>query len=315
MSDEPLFSQVDLPFQFLYSNRYMVAQIKAPAKINLHLDILERRADGYHNLLSIFQSVALFDTITISRGKKGSGCTVKGDFPFPQEENIIKKAVKSFEYAGGKKLDLKIEVKKRIPIGAGLGGGSSDAAATVSCLQTLFPDHVTGGKIKEILCGLGSDVPYFYTAAAALVSGRGENINPLDPRTDYHLVIVFPGFQVNTALAYQWLDKDREGGRKEKRFSEDDLVALYMNNEKEKWDFSNSFLKAIMSRYPVIHTIISDIYSSGAFYGNISGSGSAMFGLYRQKIQAETGFGYLKKKYPFVFYVNPLDKKPVPVLK
>ncbi|MBN2535609.1 MAG: 4-(cytidine 5'-diphospho)-2-C-methyl-D-erythritol kinase [Spirochaetales bacterium] len=293
----------------------MTVKTKAPAKINLHLDILERRADGYHNLLSIFQSVDLFDTLIINMKKKGSGCIIKGGFPFPQGENIVKKAVELFEKAGRKELDMEIHIKKRIPFGAGLGGGSSDAAATVSCLYTLFPGVVAEEKIQEILEDLGSDVPYFYYTAAALVSGRGEIIKPLIPRTDYHLVVVYPGFQVDTSLAYQWLDKEREGGKKEKLPGEDDLITMYRSEEKEKWGFSNSFFRVIINQYPAIYTIISDMYSSGAFYGNISGSGSAVFGLYREKYQAKAGFGCLKRKYPFVFYTNPLDKKPVTVLK
>jgi 4-diphosphocytidyl-2-C-methyl-D-erythritol kinase len=293
----------------------VIVQIKAPAKINLHLDVLDRQDNGYHPIVSIFQSIGLCDTISIRKGKAGRGCILNGEFPVPREENIIIKAVRSFEKVYGKSLDLDIEGTKSIPAGAGLGGGSSDAAATVACLHTLFPGVVTQAQIKRILEILGSDVPFFYSAAAALVTGRGEHIEPLEPRTDYSLVVVFPGFQIHTGKAYQWLDTDRERRKIKKTLSKEELLARYINDKNEKWGFSNSFLHVIMQRHPDIMTIISDIYSSGAYYGNISGSGSAIFGLYRDKKQAEAGFGYLKKKYPYVFCTNPLDKRPLPVLK
>ena len=117
-------------------------RIQAPAKINLHLDVLEKREDGYHNLISLFQSVALFDTLVVEVKNRTPGCAIHGDFPFPEDDNIIKKAAVAFLKESGKELFLDIEILKRIPIGAGLGGGSSNAAAILSCLTTLFPDSL-----------------------------------------------------------------------------------------------------------------------------------------------------------------------------
>ncbi|MBN2442374.1 MAG: 4-(cytidine 5'-diphospho)-2-C-methyl-D-erythritol kinase [Spirochaetales bacterium] len=292
----------------------MRIRIQAPAKVNLHLDVLDKRTDGYHNIISLFQSVSFFDTLVIRMENEATGCTIKGDFPFPQEDNIIKKAAEAFLRASGKKRFLEIDVQKRIPIGAGLGGGSSDAAAVISCLNEVLPNSLSEEKITDILQDLGSDVPYFYVATAALVTGRGETVQPLIPRTDYSILIIYPGLQVQTAGAYSWLDITRAKRQVRKQYREKDVIDTYRYNTIETWGFSNSFKEILMQQYPLLESIISDIYTSGALYGNITGSGSALFGLYRKDNEAGAAFGYLKTKYPFVFLTKPLDKIPLPVL-
>ena len=178
-----------------------------------------------------------------------------------------------------------------------------------------MPGSLSEEKIKCILKDLGSDVPYFYTAGAAIVTGRGENIKSLFPRIGYSLVIVFPGFKVQTEQAYTWLDKERVGKNIRKKYEIEDLKKRYMHNPIEEWRFINSFKEIIIKKYPVLQTIISDIHATGALYVNITGSGSALYGLYKEESKAGAACGYLKSKYPFVILTKPLDKKPIPVLQ
>ena len=164
--------------------------VSAPAKINLHLGVLGARGDGYHDIVSLFQAVSLCDDISVSRGGTDGEIDLRGCSAVPVERNIITAAICGFRRETGLTSGVRVRVEKRIPMAAGLGGGSSDAAATLRCLCALFPDAMSPPAMLSLGAELGSDVPFFLVAAAALVEGRGERVCPVKPRTDYAVVAV-----------------------------------------------------------------------------------------------------------------------------
>jgi len=163
--------------------------LKAPAKVNLHLEILGRRGDGFHEILSLFQAVSLFDRIALRSLKVTGQVRVACTAPIPAERNIVTAALRAFRAKTGIEEGIDLRVWKSIPIGAGLGGGSSDAAATLRGLNGMFGRPLDGGLLAELAAGLGSDVPFFLEGGTALVGGRGERVTRVAGRGDYRIVL------------------------------------------------------------------------------------------------------------------------------
>jgi 4-diphosphocytidyl-2-C-methyl-D-erythritol kinase len=288
--------------------------IKAPAKINLHLDIRKRRSDGYHNLWSIFQIVSLFDTIKIRSLKNNGMCRLNGNFGFPDAENIITKAYKSYSAITGITTGIDVDVDKVIPTGAGLGGGSSDGAAIIRALEAFFERPLDDDDLKRCALELGSDVLFFLKASTAVVSGKGEIIESILPRNDYHIVIIYPGFGVETKKAYEWLDYENHFPGKDQR-TDNQLVKSYLSDPVPEWKYYNSFTDVLRKRYKVYDTIFEQFKDSGGLYSNITGSGSSVFGIYDDEVKARKALYVFLKSYNVVFCVKPLDKIPLPVLQ
>jgi len=272
----------------------------APAKVNLHLCVKDRRKDGFHNIESVFLAVNFGDTLyfKVLNGEN----TVKIDMiglkhPIPTEENIIFKAVSLFRERTGFKTGVKIRVKKRIPLGGGLGGGSTDAAAVLLALNKLAGSPCSRENLSEMAALLGSDVPFFiHEINAALVTGRGEHISPINaPKLS--LVLVNPGFRSETAAAYRFIDENRT--------SVPDGIGESVKNggfdEKFYSLFSNDFLS--FSPEPaksVYNEIVSSLRELGAQYANLSGSGATCFGVFADFRQAKRAVKFLRKNRPFV---------------
>lgn len=181
-------------------------EIKAYAKINLELNILGKLADGYHKINSIFQAVTLYDTINISKIKKGF--ELIGNFVCSPDKNLVSKAKNSLEEIIQDSLPCRIDLQKSIPISAGLGGGSSDAAATLLGLNELFKLNLNIKKLVEIGLKIGSDVPFFlFNQGTARVKGRGEIVKPVKIEIPNFYVIARPHKRVNTAEMYLIHDK------------------------------------------------------------------------------------------------------------
>jgi 4-diphosphocytidyl-2-C-methyl-D-erythritol kinase len=291
----------------------------APAKVNLHLDVGSQRPDGYHSLISLFQAVSLYDTISFHTIGEGRGCNIRGDCPVPPEKNIIKKTYELFMNETGLEEGIEVEIRKTIPEGAGLGGGSSDAAATLICLNHLFHLSMPDRKLADLAVKLGSDVLFFCKAEAAIVKGRGDVVRPVVPRSDFSLVIVCPDFRISTPVAYRWLDQERGGkefsGDCDPGFTEEEIIAIYEEGDISTWRFFNSFTPVLEKRFPVFQAIKNNIRAAGALFTGISGSGSAVFGLFIKSSCAERALVQLKEKYTKVFVVKPLDKKPQCIVK
>ncbi|MCX7788300.1 MAG: 4-(cytidine 5'-diphospho)-2-C-methyl-D-erythritol kinase [Spirochaetes bacterium] len=288
--------------------------VLAPAKVNLHLEVFPPREDGYHPILSLFQSISWFDELEIRSLKEKDTCEIEGEWSIPQKENLIWKAVSAFrrvtDFHGG----IRINVRKNIPMGAGLGGGSSDAASTLLGLNSLCGQPLKEDMLSALGATLGSDVPFFCQTSLAMVSGRGERISPIRSRRDYNIVVVVPPFQVSTREAYQWIDQEKGWTRPEESKGGENLETLF-HGPIEKWDFFNAFQPILEKRYTVYQKILETFQETGALFSSISGSGSSMFGVYRSAEEAHEGEEELKQHFSIVKVTIPLDRRPIPILE
>jgi 4-diphosphocytidyl-2-C-methyl-D-erythritol kinase len=279
--------------------------LNAPAKVNLHLEVRDLQPGGYHEILSVVHSVPLYDSIHIRSLKEKKALRVYCDPPLSDGPNIAAAAVRLFRAASGLESGVEIRIEKRIPIGAGLGGGSSDAAAVLAGLNRVFANPLTPGQLRELAAGLGSDVCFFLHGPAALMSGRGEKIEDLAPGEGYVFVLVYPGFPISTAAAYRWLDEDEE---RDRRISTpEDLKVQFEEQAPLSWKFFNSFQSTIERRYPLIRRVIGDLDEAGADLVTLSGSGSAVLGVFTDARAAGSAHKLLHRRYPGAWLLVPLQ--------
>jgi 4-diphosphocytidyl-2-C-methyl-D-erythritol kinase len=186
-------------------------KLRAPAKVNLSLRILGKRPDGFHDLESLVTPISLADEISIATGI-GQGVRVHCDDPtVPQDDsNLAAVAARQFHSHTGIRFDARISIKKHIPSGAGLGGGSSDAAAVLVALDSIFETHLGSDGLEKIAANIGSDVPFFIRRVPAWMRGRGEEIEPTELSQKLTLVLIKPPFGVETPWAYKHLAKSVE---------------------------------------------------------------------------------------------------------
>jgi 4-diphosphocytidyl-2-C-methyl-D-erythritol kinase len=250
--------------------------------VNLDLRVLGARADGYHELRTVFQSIDLHDLLT-ARERPGPltlRCRTAG-IPL-DERNLVWKAAAALWTALGRPgapADAVVTIDKQIPVEAGLGGGSADAAAALQVLA-----RVWGGApvslLREVAAGIGSDVPFFLSGGTALGLGRGEEIYPLVDLPRHWLAVVRPPFGVSTAEAYSWYDEDRAAGLRE---PPQELQILPVPWPTRAAQMINDLEPPVMRRHPEIGAIKALLKESGAVAAAMSGSGSAVFGLFRTR--------------------------------
>lgn len=249
------------------------------AKINLDLRVLGTRPDGYHDLRTVFQSLALFDnvTVTVRRGPLTVTCD-EPDIPTDRRNLVWKAASLLHRTATGKAAprDLLIDLRKRVPSEAGLGGGSSNAAMTLLALNQLWKLDLDLGSLSRIGARLGADVPYFLHGGTALGLGRGDDIYPLADMPPVHVVILRPGFGVSTADAYSWFDEER---RRPKAAASRPVPPGW-----PAWSASlrNDLEIPVVGHHPAIGRIRQSLIDAGATFAAMSGSGSAVFGLFER---------------------------------
>ena len=279
--------------------------VASRAKINLHLTVLDRRPDGFHNLESIFLAVDFGDTLHFMpcEGENSLDITMEGLSDIPLEKNTIFKAVSLFRNKTDFTQGLKIKAEKRIPLGGGLGGGSSNAAATLLSLNKLAAFPLSREQLLEMAAGIGSDVPFFiYETAAAFVTGRGEHIEPLDAPKLF-IVLVNPGFPSDTGAAFRLLDESRnlsnnlssiKSVQSRKDFFSGDAPINYKN-------LNNDFLSIFPEHEKSVYDeIIFQLKELGAEYANLSGAGSTCFGIFNERDLAQKAALFLKNKWNFV---------------
>jgi len=251
------------------------------AKINLDLRILGVRPDGYHDLRTVFQSLALFDSVTVTtrRGPLMVTCD-EPDIPTDQRNLVWKAASLLHRVASGKSSaprDIAIDLRKRVPSEAGLGGGSSNAAMTLLALNQLWKLNLDVASLTRIGARLGADVPYFLVGGTALGLGRGDDIYPLADMPPVHVVILRPGFGVSTQDAYTWFDD-------ETRRSLKDPVHRLIPPGWPAWSATlrNDLEAPVVRHHPAIGRIRQSLIDAGAAFAAMSGSGSAVFGLFER---------------------------------
>lgn len=260
--------------------------ITACAKINLTLDILSRRPDGYHNLRSVMQTVALHDTLVITHSPEepGVALTVDGEeaggVPANSENIVHQAAVRLQKVAAargtlpGNQSGLRIHLTKRIPSQAGLGGGSSDCAAALRAIDFLFDLHLSTERLQEIGASLGADVPFFITGGAALVEGLGERVTPMPPLAPaWHLVIVKPAADMPTPAAFAALDAlpERQPGQAT------DVWLAAAGNACPNNDFEQVIFPMRAEIRAVVQLLSQTTSNGDSFRPTLCGSGAAVF--------------------------------------
>ncbi len=293
--------------------------IEAPCKINLHLRILGKRSDGYHDLESIFMALSFGDTLgfTVFDTHDGS-CNIQMDGAVPPEKNLIHKAVAVFrEYTGFSK-SVSVQVGKRIPLGAGLGGGSSDAASTLIALNTLGNSKLNHAELHHLALKLGSDVPFFLNSGTAFVSGRGEKIDPVETPGSLWIVLVNPGFFSSTAGAFRLLDEygtPGSGPAVSKQRLIDALAA-----DPSEWPYKNDFLPLFLSygkdsEKESYRGIFQTFRTAGALFAGLSGSGSTCFGVFKDQGVAGKAVEVFHSAGSFSKLAFPLARSGIAVLE
>ncbi len=251
-------------------------QVKSLAKVNWSLRVTGKRADGYHDLETLFQTISLHDTITITGAVR---TTISCDDPHvPCDETNL--AVRAAVAIGAP--PVHIELQKRIPAGGGLGGGSSNAAAVLLSLDAMFAMHTPGERLHELALSLGSDVPFFLEGGTAYATGRGEALTPLTAAAPIPLLLVFPEERVSTAEAFS-LIRDYSSPIGVDRYREmlrDDLLA-------HEELLVNDFEEPIFARIPRLREWRERMKQAGAAWARMSGSGSTIAGAFRSQAQRD----------------------------
>lgn len=249
-------------------------KILSPAKINLSLQILQKRKDGYHDINTIFYKIPFFDELIIEdAGNTQIICNP--ELNIKTEDNIIFKAINLIKEKFGIANNVKVILNKSIPMGGGLGGGSSNAASTILALCKLWNINIETNELINLGLKLGSDVPFFLTQfKGAIGKGRGEILEELNLNFDYYLLLVLPNIHISTKEAYSLVNLKED--IKEISFKE-----LLEKKLPLKTILFNDFEKEIFLKYPELNEIKELLYENQADYSGMSGSGSSMFGLFK----------------------------------
>lgn len=276
--------------------------IHAPAKLNLTLDVLGRREDGYHDLKMVMQSITLADRLTLRPGR-APGIQVSSSFHFlpTGEKNLAGKAAVCFYQALGRPArDLDISITKHVPVCAGMAGGSSDAAAVLRALNRLEGDPFSPEELAHVGEAVGSDVPYCVLGCTALAQGRGEVLTPLSPLPHCWVVACKPDFPVSTPELFARIDSCRI----RRRPDADGLMAALEQGDlmEVARRMYNVFEDVLPERQLArVADIKNTLIQQGALGANMSGTGPTAFGLFSSQSQAQAAYDVLKQRYQEVF--------------
>lgn len=290
--------------------------IQTPAKINLGLRVLSRRPDGYHEIETLFIAVSLFDVITIDRRSSGGAILTweegredlnPGDFVV-DESNLILRAVRRFENEIGRHVDVAIHLKKSIPVSAGLGGGSSDAAATLVGLRAILSELTGRLDIERLAADLGSDVPFFLGPPAAIGRGRGERLTPTVIDLTWYAILICPRVASPTPAVYSALDLTclPKMPHFPARLEGDGFFAALAL-------IHNDLQDVVERRVPQVLHWKNRLLTLGAEGAYVSGSGPSVFGVFRHKPDP-TVLDSIRAEGVDVFVVRPLDTKSTMVI-
>jgi len=265
-----------------------ILHLKSPAKVNLRLEILKRREDGYHELRTVFQKISLHDTLHFSLKKERGIFITTGHPNLPVgRTNLVYKAAQSIlrssSYHGG----IHIEIEKIIPLGAGLGGGSSNAATTLKALNQLLEMGLPQKGLMEIGLEIGADVPFFFLQGAAIGSGIGEQLKKVE-LPDLWYVLIYPGFEVSTRWAYQNFVLTNQ----EFHFN---LHKFLKTSEGISRILLNHLEEVVSRKYPQIGIMKNILFSVGAMGALMTGSGPTVFGLFQDEKSATGAYEKIKK--------------------
>lgn len=273
----------------------------SPCKVNLLLNILGKRPDGFHELETVFHPVNVCDRLTFERAGRGVELTCSEPALPTDSNNLVHRAATAFLQAAQIKDGVRIHLEKKIPLAAGLGGGSGNAATTLLGLNELFGQSLPAAKLHELATALGSDVPFFLQSKPALATGRGEHLQPLEffpALRGAYFLLVHPGFGISTAWAYQNLARfpdalNGKPGRAQK------LVSLLQGSDlaAAAGDFYNSLEAPALEKFPILALFQEFLRANGAAAALMSGSGSTTFAIVQGREAAESIAEKFKAKF------------------
>ena len=283
----------------------MVVYEKAPAKINLGLCVKDKRPDGFHNIVSLFQTVSIYDELIIDHQSDGGlSCDMPG-VPL-DETNLVLRAERAFCDHFDIDTRLHYTLTKQIPSGAGLGGGSSDAAAAIRGCAKFHDTGADYDTLQTIAENVGSDVPFLISGGTALVTGRGERITPILWPYDFRYVIVYPAIPISTAWAYSHVTKHDGVFTPCEAMFERLLMGEDVSDDEFCELIVNDFEIPVFDTHPELVKLKSHIEESGARRAVMSGSGSAVIGLYDSQDSADIAAAFLRDSYEDVFTAQPV---------
>lgn len=290
----------------------MVYEETAYAKLNLALDILGKRPDGYHELRMVMQSIDLTDQLTIST-RQEPGFAVTTDLPYlPKGGGNIaaKAAARFFEETGVAPAGLSIDIRKRIPVCAGMAGGSSDGAAVLRALRRLYAEDLPEGRLEEIGALVGSDVPYCIRGGTVLAEGRGEHLTVLPPLPPCFLVVCKPACSVSTPELFAQV-------RVKRLRCHPDTAGMLRALEQQDLEgvarrMYNVFEDVLPRRYGDVFAIKSELLGLGAIGASMTGSGPTVFGIFDDQAAALHAAEALSGRYPAVHLCRPARPASAP---
>jgi len=275
-----------------------ILHLKSCAKINIGLSVTGQRQDGYHNIETLFQEIDLCDEITFKQSS--NSIIIKSDNPdLPLDKsNLMYQAFELFKNKASISDGIEIYIKKRIPMGGGLGGGSSNAATTLLAANSLWGSPFSTEQLFNLAQEIGSDVPFFITGGTAIGRGRGEELSFLEIPDDWFAVLVCPGISVSTKWAYGELKITLTNEKKITNFN-----ALFTDWLIDRWqsDLLNDFETPVFNRYPELRAIKDKLYKMGAFYASMSGSGSTLYGLFKDSMAGQEAQKFFSNSYSSYF--------------
>lgn len=288
--------------------------VQAPAKVNLLIRVLDRLPNGYHELWSLMHTVDVFDRLRIRLHPDREGLSlVCGDATLPVDRgNLVYRAAELVLQRAGKSVGVEIELTKVIPLSAGLGGGSSDAAATLYGLAHLLHLDWTQAEFCEAGAALGSDIPFFFRAPCAVVRGWGQEVIPCSLKGERWIVLVNPGFPIQTKWAYEQLSSQRSNIRPLGEFSNRVDRQLQISWEEVLEAMENDFEGPLFPFYPILGFIKEKLLSLGAQAALLSGSGATVFGIFHTQEEARQAGIRLRRDTRWRIFDVPMGTTDLP---
>ncbi|HBN45549.1 MAG TPA: 4-(cytidine 5'-diphospho)-2-C-methyl-D-erythritol kinase [Candidatus Marinimicrobia bacterium] len=265
---------------------------KSHAKVNIGLQVLGERNDGYHDIHTMFQELEFHDNVHIS--KKDHGCELfsnDNDFPL-NETNTCHTAYTVVKDAGHEIGGISVHVEKSIPQGAGLGGGSSNGAAIIRGLNELYECGLSNTEMENLALKVGADVPFFIQGKTQLGEGIGEKLTPIDIEIDFAYLLVISPVSISTSWAYSALKNGLEGSVEKTNFA-----SLFKGDTIPFELFKNDFERIVIPAHPEIGEIKDALINNGAHYASLSGSGSTVFGMFDEDTAAKAAESVLMSDY------------------
>lgn len=264
--------------------------LSSPAKVNLRLEVFGKRSDGYHNLRNLMERVSIHDEVEIKIVEKGLQVYCDHEDVPNDESNTAFKALKEILAYSSRNVGVEVNIKKRIPIASGMGGGSSNAATVIKGINHLLKLKLSKEKLIKIGQKIGSDVPFFLFEGPALAEGMGEQLSKIKTMPKLLFLIINPGIKVSTQAVYQKINSDRNGRRLE------EIPNIYRTKRDVAKILSNDLEKVTIREFPVIGEIKEEMMKNDAIASLMTGSGPTVFGIFSDKNKLTKAYEKLVKR-------------------